>query len=106
MFKNLDAVVRRPGTAGGWKDVDHHNCRFGKWCYSSATDDLRGDAAFRDVESPHMKVHELANKAVEALKAGQIDQGAQLRDQTHAASQGVIAKLTELAEHMNRSVST
>jgi methyl-accepting chemotaxis protein len=103
-IKKLDAVVRHPDKANDWKSVDHKNCRFGKWYYSSATDDLRSDTAYRNIEAPHMRVHEAANKAVDALKAGQSDQGAQLRDRAHQASEDVIAKLGDLAEHMSQAV--
>ena len=100
-IKKLDQVVRRPETAGNWKPVDHHHCRFGKWYYSDATDDMRGDDAYRCLESPHARVHDFANRAVEAVKASQPEQAAQLSQQAHQASQQVVAKLAELAEHMS-----
>ncbi len=98
--KKLDETIRYPESAQQWKTVDHHNCRFGKWYYSDATSDLRQDGAYRQVEPPHARVHDLANKAVAAIKAGHKEQAAQLSEQAHEASREVIARLGELSQHM------
>jgi methyl-accepting chemotaxis protein len=98
--KKLDAIVKKPENASEWKTVDHRNCRFGQWYYSDATRELRSDPAFKNVEEPHVKVHEQANRAVQAVKSGDEDQAAQLRDQAHQSSHDVGQLLDELSRHI------
>jgi len=98
--KKLEAIVRDPRRANKWDVVDHHNCRFGKWYYSEATQGIRGDSAFASVEDPHMKVHDCANRAVEAARNGDNDLARELNDKAHLTSLEVIEKLSELERHM------
>lgn len=99
--KKLDAVIKRPETAGTWKRVDHHTCRFGKWYYSEESREYRGDEAFIAVEPPHIKVHEFANKAVDLAAAGKLAEASEARDKAHQASDLVMKALDELAAHIN-----
>ncbi|MBD3332852.1 hypothetical protein GF356_08375, partial [candidate division GN15 bacterium] len=104
-IKKLEAIIKRPETASSWKVTDHRTCRFGQWYYSDQTAELRGDSAFKAVEPPHIKVHEYANKSIDAVKSGDIEKAKDLSRMAHDASQEVFRALDELASHLNATVS-
>jgi hypothetical protein len=76
----------------------------GKWYYSSDSAEFKSASSFKAVEPPHIKVHDCANKAVEAVKMNNIDQAKDLRDCAVKASEEVMDRLDELAEHLRHSV--
>ncbi|MCU7843721.1 MAG: CZB domain-containing protein [Candidatus Thiodiazotropha sp. (ex Monitilora ramsayi)] len=48
--------------------VNHHNCRLGKWYYDGLGKEAFGHTqAFRDLETPHMEVHNAGHAALEML---------------------------------------
>ena len=49
---------------------DHHSCRFGKWYYREGTDICGDMPTFRQIETPHELIHQLAKDAVSAAAAG------------------------------------
>ncbi len=103
--KKLHSTVKSPQNAEHWNFTTHQTCRFGKWYYSNAASELRGDAAFTGIENPHKRIHELANQAVDALKHGNEEAARALAEQAEEASHDVIARLEELAAHMNSTVN-
>ncbi len=49
-------------------DVDHTQCRFGKWYYQSEEAGRYKDRpAYREIEQPHAQVHEHTRRAIELL---------------------------------------
>ncbi len=103
-IKKLEAIIKRPDTADTWKVTNHRTCRFGQWYYSDQTAELRGDGAFKAVEPPHIKVHEYANKAIDSVRARDIEKAREFSQMAHQASQDVFRALDELASHLNASV--
>jgi hypothetical protein len=84
---------------GAEKFASHFDCRLGKWYYQGAGKaSFSNRAGYRELEQPHMQVHQAALKALEA-KAGDDFEGA-LRavGQMESASLQVIACLARLNE--------
>lgn len=85
--------------------TDHHRCRFGGWYYDIGGLRYGHLAAFKNIEAPHVKVHQLGReivslylggKAAEARQAS--EQLLQLKDQII----GLLAVLQTEAETSNR----
>ena len=69
---------------------DHHTCRFGKW-YDSAGSDLCGSSpSFREISSPHEKIHELSKQAVDAYNSGNKQRAAQVYEEVVRVSAQII----------------
>ena len=76
----------------------------GKWYYSSDSAEFKSASSIKAIEPPHIKVHDCANKAVEAVKMNCIEKARDLRDCAVKASEEVMDLLDELAEHLRHSV--
>ena len=78
--------------------VDHRNCRLGKWyfegegvkCYSK----LDG---YNEVNTPHEKVHESAQRAITAYESGNMTEAMEALNAMEEASQGVADALNKMA---------
>lgn len=76
--------------------ASYQNCRLGKWYYGLGKTLLGDKAIFKELEEPHMLIHELAKKAVQAFNQGYKDQTeAYLREIT-LVSHKVVDKLQQL----------
>ena len=49
---------------------NHKNCRFGKWVEASGKDMFSVTKSFNKIETPHKKVHNSVNEALECIKNG------------------------------------
>lgn len=62
--KNADAL-----------DVDHHNCRLGKWYYQgSGYDNFRNTSAYISLDTSHSHVHSFTQKAYKISRGNWIDE--------------------------------
>ncbi|MDA8231530.1 MAG: methyl-accepting chemotaxis protein [Magnetospirillum sp.] len=52
---------------------NHHNCRLGKWCDSVEDRRILDHPAFRALEAPHRRVHELGIEAARRFNQGDFD---------------------------------
>lgn len=52
----------------------HRSCRLGKWYQSKLNDKINHLEAFKKLDEPHRKVHELAKEAIEQYRNGNIDE--------------------------------
>ena len=52
---------------------DHRGCRLGKWYYAVDDAGIRNDAAFRELEDPHVRVHKHGKDALRAVNNGDMD---------------------------------
>lgn len=79
--------------------ADHKNCRLGQWYYQgeglACFSQLPG---YRDIEAPHLKVHEHGKQALLNHKNGEMDAGIQAISLMETASMQVIANLENLAQ--------
>lgn len=80
--------------------ASHINCRFGKWYYGLAEGLIGHDPAFKNLEQPHIRVHELARKAVKEVNEGNQGKAEQTLQELGEASKEVIALMNELRNNL------
>jgi len=76
--------------------VSHEACRLGNWYYGKLPPEIRNQRAFKDLEQPHIAVHDYAKQAIEYYKKGDIDTAKKFLSRLEEASQDVINLLEEL----------
>ncbi|WP_075363472.1 methyl-accepting chemotaxis protein [Desulfosporosinus metallidurans] len=74
----------------------HHECRLGQWAESRSSERCRSLPAFKELEEPHKKVHDLAHEAALAIEQDNKVKAGQLLESMAQASQEVVAILQEL----------
>ena len=75
---------------------NHHECRLGYWVDGNDSEKCRSLPAFRQLESPHKLVHELAREAALAYEQGEIAKAEQILERMGRASGEVVVILEEL----------
>lgn len=70
--------------------------RLGHWYYGKGRELLGNERVFKELEKPHLEVHEIARKAVNAYNAGDKDSVEKYLQQLADVSYTVIEKLQEL----------
>jgi methyl-accepting chemotaxis protein len=53
--------------------ANHHGCRLGKWYYAVTDEAIKRHAAFRALEAPHERVHQLGIEAAKLFRDGDFD---------------------------------
>jgi methyl-accepting chemotaxis protein len=94
--KLLDLAVGRSKLKSS-ELADHASCRLGRWYYQ-ADNSMKNLPAFVAVETPHKKVHHHGIEAAKCFEAGRLDEGMAHYRELEAASNEVLARLSELAE--------
>lgn len=74
----------------------HQECSLGHWVEGHDSEKSRSLPAFRQLESPHKLVHELAREAAAAYEQGNIAKAEQILERMGLASGEVVAILEEL----------
>ncbi len=82
--------------------TSHEACRLGKWYYGDLPQFVKASRAYKDLEEPHMKVHQYAKIAVEHYEKGNIHDAEQALKQIELASDQVIHLLSELETDLSR----
>lgn len=78
-------------------DVSSHlDCRLGKWYYGMANKLFGHEKAYKEVEQPHIQIHQLAKEAVKAINQGNKERAEQILIEIHQVSKEVVEKLTIL----------
>lgn len=77
---------------------NHHECRLGHWVESHNSEKCRTLPAFRQLEAPHKRVHELAREAAVAYEQGNIVKAEQILERMGQASGEVVGILEELQQ--------
>ena len=84
------------------EQVDHHNCRFGKWYEGEGKKDFGHTNAYKDILIPHTKVHESANKNItltnKKLKKSLLPQLIKNFNEMEEASQSLFETLDKLSK--------
>ena len=75
---------------------NHHECRLGHWVDGHDSEKCRSLPTFRQLESPHKMVHELAREAAVAYEQGNIAKAEQILERMGRASGEVVVILEEL----------
>ncbi len=76
---------------------DHHSCRLGKWYYSDASKEFRGEKHFRELEDPHAAVHRHGKEAARLFAAGDLDKALKEIEEVERASEEVLRHLNALS---------
>lgn len=76
--------------------TSHQACRLGKWYYGIASKLFGHETAYKEVEQPHIRIHQLAKEAVKAVNQGNKEKAEQCLIDIHHTSKEVVEKLTEL----------
>jgi DNA repair exonuclease SbcCD ATPase subunit len=85
---------------------DHHHCRLGKWYYEGEGRKCFAKLdGYRDIESPHQKVHNAGNKAVEYIKALDFGRTLQQLEIMESSSIQVIEALERMAAAAEKNPS-
>ncbi len=50
--------------------ANHYQCRFGKWYYSSDSNEFKNYEVFKQIEEPHKKIHEIGSEIVKLKNQG------------------------------------
>ncbi len=66
----LSGLIRGTSTIDLSQMKDHHSCSFGKWYYGEGKSLCGSLPSFKSIETPHEKIHSLANDVVKACNSG------------------------------------
>ncbi|GAM08778.1 methyl-accepting chemotaxis protein PctC [Geobacter sp. OR-1] len=89
----------------GFRKVDpnalptHLTCAFGKWCQTKGQETCGSSPAYREIDAPHAKVHELGKQAVIAYNSGDRVRASDLCGEMTDTSLKLIAILDRLEGH-------
>jgi len=75
---------------------NHHECRLGHWVDDHDSEKCRSMPAFKQLETPHKLVHQLAREAAVAYEQGNISMTERILERMGRASGEVVAILEEL----------
>ncbi|MGE5506276.1 MAG: methyl-accepting chemotaxis protein [Actinomycetota bacterium] len=78
--------------------ANHHNCRLGKWYDAVQDPNLKNHPAFRALEAPHQRVHQLGIEAARRFRDGDFDGAVDMVAAIEEPSQEVQHLLDELAK--------
>lgn len=77
---------------------DHHNCQLGQWYDGQDSERCRSLPEFKELESPHQLVHELAREAAQVYEQGNIAKAEQILERMGQASREVVTILEQLQQ--------
>ncbi|RQD68871.1 MAG: chemotaxis protein [Tindallia sp. MSAO_Bac2] len=77
--------------------ANYQECRLGKWYYSVEDEMLKKHSAFANLESPHIQLHQMAKKASDAYKAGNMTEADRALEEMDRYSKEVFRCLDEIS---------
>ena len=83
------------------KVSDYKGCRLGKWYYGIDCKDLQHIEAFKAMERPHISLHEVARKSVEAYIAKDMESANEYLIEMDRYSKDVFKYLDEIKLKIN-----
>jgi methyl-accepting chemotaxis protein len=83
---------------------DHHNCRLGKWYDAISVAEIKGLPAYRDLVTPHQRVHAAGIRALSAYESGDLDTALSALGEMNTASSEVLTVLEKMAQALNTSL--
>ncbi|MBR0566517.1 CZB domain-containing protein [Azoarcus sp. L1K30] len=78
--------------------ASHHECRLGKWYHEGDGKCFSHLPAYRNLDAPHARVHASGKRALEALRAGRLDDALSGIEEMEEASVRVLAELQSIAD--------
>lgn len=79
----------------------HHQCRLGKWYDTLDVASVRNHPAYKALEAPHARVHDIAREILQAHEGGASKRAFERLADLEAASQEVLHLLDTLAEALD-----
>jgi hypothetical protein len=76
---------------------NHDECRLGQW-YNANRENFSSSAAFKSIEQPHAQFHDLATKALDAVKANDISEALRHLNAMDKASASTFQSLERFAD--------
>lgn len=80
------------------KIMSHKECRLGQWYYSEEAQPYKEYPQFQAIEEPHVKLHELSNKAVALNEQGNIEELEHVLHEMESSSDLVIKLITDFQQ--------
>jgi len=80
---------------------DHTQCRLGRWYYGTGAARYGAEQAYREMEAPHRRVHELAREIWGLVRDGRTDEAAERLRQMEGYSAELIGLLDQLGERLD-----
>ena len=80
---------------------NHHECRLGKWYYTSGAKVFNGNRIFDDLEKPHAELHRYAKDAAIAYENKDIKAAEEALEKMEICSKNVVEALTILKGQCN-----
>jgi hypothetical protein len=78
--------------------ANHTNCRLGKWYYEGEGRECFSKlSGYREIETPHIKVHRYGIEAIQSFLAGRTDEALGDLSQMEEASMVVLQELDRMA---------
>lgn len=77
--------------------VSHKSCRLGHWLYSSGIEKYGKITEFRELETTHVELHNIANRVIRSKKDGNVVQADNEYENLDKIIKVIVAKLTALA---------
>ncbi len=78
--------------------ADHTQCRLGKWYYALGKEEFSSVDAYKQLEEPHKRVHELGREIYDLYKNNEYKKAVELLDEVEGISATVVSLLDELDE--------
>lgn len=69
--ERLNQFLQGYGSMDASEALNHHNCNFGKWYYSSGIKKYSQYPQMQEIEAPHKEMHELIHKIIALQESGQ-----------------------------------
>lgn len=80
---------------------DHTQCRLGKWYYAKGMDSFKSNDAFKKMEAPHARVHEIGKEIAALALKGQSDAASQKIVEMEGYSKQLFEHIHELLDEVN-----
>lgn len=81
--------------------TDHTQCRLGKWYYSKGQNAFRNNEAFKQMEMPHSRTHEVGKEIAQLTLQGKAEAACQKIDELEDNSKQLFIHIDELLKEVN-----
>lgn len=81
---------------------DHQNCRLGKWYYAVENPLILNSQAFKKLEPPHIRVHDLGKRALDCFHGGDAEAALAHVETLSTASEEVLGLLDDLVQELRQ----
>lgn len=80
--------------------ASHKDCRLGRWYYSKGIEILGINNAFKSLEDPHARIHNVGKRMAELYNKGKVDDAVAMMKDVEGASEEVMQYLEKIKESL------